>query len=369
MEQRIKMIEEILRNGRLYSWDTYAEQFGAKDGRQANDWWRYYERTGNKAPVFSEEKEVEDNEESILNLPEGAQILGGWVKDSKQSLRFKVDSNDEFDLAKFRGELVEQLSTFSPKVDNLHKDLVSEIYYEISLPDMHFGKEPIYKTIDNFKQGVYELVSRVSHYKVAKFILPIGNDIFNSDQDYRTTKGTPQFDYANWMETWRAVWTTVIEVITSLSKQAPVDVIMVQGNHDFHKVHYLGDVIHAWFHNDENVSVNNTFETRKYYQFGKNLIMYEHGELKWDKYPLLMATERPMMFAKSENREVHLGHFHKEIVADGHNGIMIRHLPSLCPNDLWHKKMGYSAKRKAQALKWHYDYGIIGYEEIKPWRE
>ena len=73
-----------------------------------------------------------------------------------------------------------------------------------------------------------------------------------------------------------------------------------------------------------------------------------------------MATEQPEMFARTSHREAHCGHFHKEMLNE-YRGVKVRFIPSICPNDEWHKLMGYEAKRTGQAFIWSKKDGFYGY--------
>ena len=89
--------------------------------------------------------------------------------------------------------------------------------------------------------------------------------------------------------------------------------------------------------------------------------MFTHGDKeKTADMPLIMATEQPEMFARTTSREVHCGHLHKEMVNE-YRGIKVRFLPSICPNDEWHKQMGYEAKRTVQAYIWNKQRRLEGY--------
>ena len=89
--------------------------------------------------------------------------------------------------------------------------------------------------------------------------------------------------------------------------------------------------------------------------------MFTHGDNeKPSDMPLIMATEQPEMFAATEFREAHCGHYHKEQVNE-YRGVKVRFLPSICALDEWHKKMGYQSLRAAQAFIWNHDEGLEGY--------
>jgi predicted phosphodiesterase len=155
-----------------------------------------------------------------------------------------------------------------------------------------------------------------------------------------------------------------VTAIDYLSSFAPVDVIVVQGNHDFERMFYIGEVIESWYKDYEGVTVDNGYESRKYYQYGKNMLMFTHGDKeKPSEMPLLMATENPIMFAACPNREVHCGHLHREIV-NTYQGVKVRFLPSICTNDAWHRSKGYKAPREAQAYIWNKEKGCEGYLQV-----
>jgi len=124
---------------------------------------------------------------------------------------------------------------------------------------------------------------------------------------------------------------------------------------------YSGEFLRAFFLDHEGVTVDNNYNSRKYYEYGKNMIMFTHGDKeKPANMPLIMATEEPMMFSRTTHREVHCGHVHKEMVNE-YRGIKVRFIPSICGNDEWHKMMGYEAKRTGQAHIWNKKRGYEGY--------
>lgn len=269
-----------------------------------------------------------------------------------------------------KDEFFESLKSISPTVPKRSYDIKekSAVVYEISLPDIHYGK----RTDDtpeqaeaNFLDSIYELHRRAEGLNIERFLLPIGNDGMNSEGMRKaTTKGTPQDDSMDWQQSFVGYTKLVIKAINYLSQYAPVDVVVVQGNHDYERMFYAGEVLSAWYTNDKNVTIDNTTEGRKYYEYGTNMIMFTHGDKeKAAEMPLIMATEEPLMFARTKFREVHCGHLHKEMVNE-YRGIKVRFIPSICANDSWHKLMGYAASRCAQAYIWNKDKGCEGYLQV-----
>jgi len=281
--------------------------------------------------------------------------------------RFSVVTKSEsVSVQDVKQEIERFASKYSPEVPLIEREpKLKPIAYEISLPDLHYGKEHS-QSIDEVEAQyigvVHELVRKADGLEIDKFILPIGNDGMNSEGMRRTTtKGTPVEESASWKDTFRGYWLLMVKAIDYLKQIAPVDVIVVSGNHDFERMFYAGDVLSGWYRYDQNVQVDNSYESRKYYQYGKNMLMFTHGDKeKAANMPLIMATEQPEMFARTTHREVHCGHLHKEMVNE-YRGIKVRFIPSICPNDDWHKQMGYEAKRAGQAYIWNKQTGLEGY--------
>ena len=269
-----------------------------------------------------------------------------------------------------KDEFFEKLKTISPapKKRTYTIEDTNPIVYEISLPDIHYGKETdddVKTAEDHFMNSVRELHERASGLNIEKFLLPIGNDGMNSEGMRKTTtKGTPQSDSIDWQKSFIGYTKLIIDAANYLAEYAPVDIVIVQGNHDFERMFYAGEVLSAWFIKDQNVTVDNGLDSRKYYEYGVNMIMFTHGDKeKAAEMPLIMATEQPIMFSRTKFREVHCGHLHKEMVNE-YRGIKVRFIPSICANDSWHKIMGYQSLRCAQAYIWNKEKGCEGYLQV-----
>lgn len=243
---------------------------------------------------------------------------------------------------------------------------------EISVPDLHlaklcWGKETGNKDYDiniaskEYKKAVFSLYQAATG-KINRILLPVGNDIFNSDNMAgTTTKGTPQAasEDSRWPKTFMVGCQILVDAITQLAQEVPVDVVIVAGNHDKERCFYLGEYLKAWFRNSKSVSVNNEPRQRKYYRFGQNLIGFTHGnEEKPDKLPMLMANEEKQAWSETKFRQWHLGHLHHEISKDI-GGVVVRFLPSLCPPDEWHTSKGYIGSiLAAQAFQYNQNNGL-----------
>lgn len=280
--------------------------------------------------------------------------------------RFSVVVKGQEDVLKqAKEDMIAMLEAYSPKVEPNYEPVTEPVAYEISLPDIHYGKftgQTLDQAEEEYMRTVKDLLAKATGLNIERIVLPIGNDGMNSEGFSRaTTKGTPQHDSAEWQETFVGYCNLMVRAINFLAQTAPVDVIVVQGNHDYERMFYAGEFLRAFFKNDGRVIVDNNFDHRKYYTYGVSLIMYTHGDKeKPADMPLIMATEKPMAFAKAKFREVHCGHLHKEMVNE-YRGVKVRFIPSICANDAWHKMMGYEAKRTGQAHIWSKSRGYEGY--------
>src|SRR5690606_19079944 len=108
------------------------------------------------------------------------------------------------------------------------------------------------------KEAVKDLLSRVNIATIHRILLPIGNDLINIDNRYNTTfAGTPQDSDCRYMKIIKIVKRILIEVIDELSMIAPVDVIVVPGNHDTTSSFMMGEILEAFYHKNELVNIDN----------------------------------------------------------------------------------------------------------------
>jgi len=319
-----------------------------------------------------------NDNESVITEFESYLLENGIDRDNVASVKFwqtmtgeqrfsVVTKNDRISIEEIKKEIEEFAAIFSPTVYKQSPPFqeTEGVAYEISLPDIHYGKLTeltVEAAEEQFMNTVQNLVDKAKGLNIEKFILPIGNDGMNSEgMRFTTTKGTFQHDSIGWRESFHGYCHLMTRAIDYLKAKAPVQIVVVSGNHDFERMFYAGDVIKGWYRNDKNVVVDNSMESRKYVEYGVNMIMYTHGDKeKPSEMPLIMATEQPEMFARCSVREVHCGHLHKEMVNE-YRGIKVRFIPSICANDDWHKTMGYSAIRTGQAYIWSKTNGLEGY--------
>lgn len=243
---------------------------------------------------------------------------------------------------------------------------------EISIPDLHAGKlawakETGWENYDTkialkvYRDALQTLIARTSCYKFDEIVFVVGNDLFHSDNPRgETYKGTPLDTDSRYHKTFTAIREMMVESVEVLRQIAPVRVILVSGNHDTLSVWHLGDSLECRFYNYADVTIDNGPQARKYYQYGKVMLMFTHGHKgKLSDYPLVMAAEQPKMFGRTQFREAHTGDKHHFRVEEYH-GVKVRISPALCPPDAWHADNHFvGADRAAEAFVWNESEGLI----------
>lgn len=242
---------------------------------------------------------------------------------------------------------------------------------EVDIPDMHlsklaWGQETRHGDYDSkigaalFRSAVDYFCEQAKELNPSRILFPIGNDYFHADFSDSTTAGTRVDVDSRWQKMFLLGCDLAVKSLEKLSTIAPVDVLIVPGNHDGERCQYLGLYLKAWFRLNPHITIDAGPSPTKYYRFGKNLIGFNHGnEIKPTKLPLIMAREKPQDWAECNGRcEWHLGHFHREMLFE-EVGVVVRFLSSLCGTDAWHSNKGFVGNRpRATSMTFDKDRGL-----------
>ncbi len=272
----------------------------------------------------------------------------------------------------FLSDLKEDLKKLvPPPAKGVVKPVKGGRLLEIAAFDLHLGKLGYAPEVgadydikiarEVYFSAIRELVAKsLKQGPISRILFPVGNDYLTIDSDSNeTTAGTPQDTDSRFTKIYREGRKILVEAIELLRQIAPVDVMVVAGNHDHQSMFHLGDALECWFHAHKDVKIFNEPIGRKYYRFGKVMLCFCHGHLeKHDKLPQLAAVEQPEMWAATTSREWHLGHWHHQVVKE-HMGTIVRILPSLSGSDRYHHDHGYvGAKRIAQGFLFNEETGL-----------
>jgi hypothetical protein len=213
---------------------------------------------------------------------------------------------------------------------------------------------------------------RLSGGTLERVLCVFGNDVSHIDSKKgQTTAGTPMDVDTRYIRVFRRICAVHRHAVKLLRSVAPVDVVIVPGNHDELTAFHLGEILDATFDGDKFVTVDNSAKLRKYYRFGINLLGFSHGDgERVAELPLTMAREVPHLWAAAGEREFHIGHLHikeewnqrqlKSAEQEGYavKGVRIRRLSSLSAHDAWHTKHAYMDRRACDAFLFHKDAGF-----------
>ena len=278
---------------------------------------------------------------------------------------------EEIELKEIKEEVIKEMNQHSPKYPTIKYMIPKEGYlFEVFLPDIHLGRlnwgletgedSDIKITKKDVISTITELISYAKNYPIKRILFPVGNDFFNVDnKNNTTTKGTPQQEDTRWRKTFKFGLELLVECIDMLQVIAPVDVLVIPGNHDYERSYYLGISLESWYRLCKNVTIDNGPKTRKYYMFGKNLIGFTHGSSeKLSDLPLIMASEASEMWANSKYRAWHAADKHhvkqfttKDI--EDIKGVTVRIAKSLASPDSWSYESGFvNSVRGGEAYIW-----------------
>jgi len=317
----------------------------------------------------------------------GGNVISGDVEDTGKMLvvpLFHIEvrlkrKTEEIRARNVLEELVEDARKFAPKYPRVKYPKQKDgLLYEIAISDLHFGRltwhsesgkdfdvriaeRDVHKVLD-------ELLRYSTSHAISRILLPLGNDFFNVNSKTNTTvNGTLQQEDTRWQKTFKLGRELAVGMIDKCARIAPVDVLIVKGNHDEERTFYLGEALECWYNRNPNVSIDNGAKARKYYSFGSNLIGFTHGSSeKLERLPMLMTLEVPELWAASTHREFHTGHKHRKYETS-EEGITIRILRALAEVDAWTYEKGFiGSQRAAEGFMWHPTKGLVAQFTASP---
>lgn len=203
-----------------------------------------------------------------------------------------------------------------------------------------------------------------SGHGVDRWLMCVGQDLFHTDKTIdgkgaTTARGTVQDVDTRHQKAAMIVRKLLTQMVLDMLETAPVDLVVVPGNHDTERTWWMGEILDARFEGNPHVNVDNRPIGRKYYRYGNALIGFTHGHNeKPADLQRLMSNEARKDWGETVFREWHMGHWHHEYTKDI-NGVVARFLPSLAGTDSWHYDKGFvHAQKGARAFLWTQDKGI-----------
>jgi len=199
--------------------------------------------------------------------------------------------------------------------------------------------------VDDFDHVTDVNLKRCSMFDLEKIVFIIGQDMMHYENlEGVTPKGRNILDTDGRLAKLQdAAIDVCVRNILKCRAVAPVEVILVQGNHDQTSSLWLSKVLRAWFKDDEHVTFDCEPKLRKARLWGQTFVGLTHQILpsKLAAAQADFSIEYKEMWGKAEFREVLFGDQHKKRTWKTgsqitHGSIMFRQLTALSPIDYWH---------------------------------
>lgn len=238
----------------------------------------------------------------------------------------------------------------------------------VGLTDFHWGKysdpdenfEAFNKTIarERLFRATADIAARLQSIgRPEKLYVPIGSDFLHVDTEKNTTtSGTPQDSDGTPAEMLVSGCQLMEEWILTLTQIAPVELVLMSGNHDRLTGLAILLYLEGVFRNNDSITVQLDRTPRVYRAYGKNLIGFVHGDGVKTTTDMAghMAREASRHWHACPHKTVYTGHLHHEKTeTDVAFGVTRRQIPSLAGSDRWHALNGYVGAPKALPLYLH----------------
>lgn len=145
----------------------------------------------------------------------------------------------------------------------------------------------------------------------------------------------------------------------ALTKHKTVIFKAATGNHDDHTGLALAMLMQAYFEKEPRVTVELPINPFAYYQFGQTLFGINHGMVKADKLPGIMANDQRELWGQTRFHTWLTGHIHHKT---GHEfpGCTVESFRTPGAKDSWSHGAGYRAERDMVMIKVHRENGEVG---------
>lgn len=193
-----------------------------------------------------------------------------------------------------------------------------------------------------FWNALYDLRDQCKHLDIDRWLFPVGNDIIHCDNNFKTTAhGTPMDMDGYYHDAYRDALELICQGTEFLREVAPVDIIIVPGNHDENSAFTLGVATEMYFKKADDVLISNRGIKREAYRYYKNMLVLSHGDRESiNTLGLTAPGEFSELWGETSCHEWLIGHWHKFAVQP-QGSTVVRWLPSLKGSDVWHRDKGY----------------------------
>jgi hypothetical protein len=325
-------------------------------------------------PSNESNEEIREKVAEEFNLEDLPDTGIVWLKNKNISAQVRTKNLITFD--KMMEDFREFAKGYAPTFTKLKRDKIKDPHcLIIDIADLHLGKYAseieggsynVVKAKERALEGLQGVIHKANGYDIDKVLFVIGNDVLHTDNTTRsTTKGTPQDTEGNWYENYLEARNLYIDCVNTLVGIADVHIVHCPSNHDYMSGFMLADSIYCYYHNHPNITFDVSINHYKYFLYGSSLIGLTHGDgASFDKLPLLMAQEKPIMWSKSKFRYWYLHHLHhkqKKWTPAGKdfNSVTVEYIRSPSGTDSYHHKNGYVSPKAIEGKIHSKEFGQV----------
>lgn len=221
--------------------------------------------------------------------------------------------------------------------------LSADVHFGSLMWDKESGEDWNIEKADELLRNAYDYLFLTSPNSKIGIVADLGDLLEVDNFDSKTPKsGNVLPTDSRFPKILKAAYHALIYAIQrALEKHEIVYFINISGNHDITQGHAIREIIVQAFANNPRVIVDESPAPIKYFQHGKTLLGFAHGDgLKMKDGGEAMAHDCQKIFSETTKRFFHFGHYHKDAVIDGKLCRAESHR-NLAPNNAWAHQMGY----------------------------
>jgi len=331
---------------------------------------RVHEITHDREPFTPEEIATRSDDDLIQDA---LQLRRASVYKKLEQAKWKEIRDDAMRWRSFEDHVLRAITAAiqspRPSPEPIKMEAAKRPYAAVmGLTDFHWGKysdpaenfEPYSRHIarGRLMAATRDVLGHLHYFgRPEKIIVPVGSDFLHIDNDQGgTSKGTSQDMDGTPAEILVTGCLLMEEWILSLASIAPVELVLMSGNHDRMSGLAILLYLEALFRSDPRVTAALDRTPRTYRVYGKNLIGFVHGDgvSRTTEMAGHMAREKAGAWACCPHRTIYTGHLHHEKTeTDTSFSVTRRQIPSLAGPDRWHTRHGFDGSPKSLPVYLH----------------
>lgn len=314
-------------------------------------------------------------DKKVLVKDEFAHVIRNYL------IRVKIKPKKFAPFEKALREVVENLPEIKPAPFTILKNLNSKLAGELIPVDAHIAKLAWHQetgqgdmdlklSSQRYLEGITKSLTHLQSYKPSKIYYVLGNDMMHYENIAQETwKGRHHLDSDSRLpKVIRRVVDLSIETIGMAEQVAPVKVVCIPGNHDYHANMWLAELLQRYYQalGNKNITIDPSMSPYKCEVFGNLLVIWMHDcSASKRKRAINDVPHRfRVEWGATKWSEVHYGHKHKKeewetFKLSSPGQCIFRQCSGLTTIDFWHlTELFTDAVPASEAFLWDSKWGV-----------